>query len=140
MNPQDSLSTNNPRIGISSGRGGIPVTAGRLAADFHADELGRVRVHQVNAAPDTLAHMIFGRDAVEATCVHHQTPGAIGERLVASIVADDGAVEVVEDRERRVLGVIWHPKLGLDRTPTHQLVYDRLVQQARIGVPTGAAR
>jgi putative glutamine amidotransferase len=101
------------------------------ASDVHVDELGLVRAHQVAVRSGTLAREVFGRDHVEATCVHHQAPDRIGDGLVASVVAPDGNVEAVEDRARRVLGVIWHPELGLDRTPTHQLVYDWVVAQAR---------
>lgn len=108
------------------------------ASDIDVDDLGAVRVHQVDVVAGTLAREVFGRDAVEATCVHHQAPGELGLGLVASVIARDGSVEAVEDRERRVLGVIWHPELGLDRTPTHQLVYDWVVEQARRRFPTGA--
>jgi len=110
------------------------------AQDVHVDELGLVRAHDVAVREGTLAHEVFGRARVEATCVHHQAPERVGDGLVASVVADDGAVEAVEDRARRVLGVIWHPELGLDRTPTHQLVYDWVVAEARRGAAVEASR
>lgn len=101
------------------------------ASDVHVDALGMVRVHRVTVRPDTLARDVFGSEEVEATCVHHQAPEVIGAGLFASVVAADGGVEAVENRDLNLLGVIWHPELGLDRTPTHQLVYDWVVQQAR---------
>lgn len=109
------------------------------AVDVQVDDLGLVRAHDVNVAEGTLAHAVFGATRVEATCVHHQAPDRIGTGLEASIVADDDAVEAVEDRASRVLGVIWHPELGLDRRPTHQLVYDWVVEQARLPTTVGAA-
>ncbi len=99
-------------------------------ADIHVEALGTVRVHEVNVAEGTLAHRIFGRSRVEATCVHHQAPDRLGDGLTASVLADDGSVEAVEDEARRIFGAIWHPELGLDRTPTHQMVYDWVVQEA----------
>lgn len=102
------------------------------AVDVEVDDLGLVRVHDVNVAEGTLAHEIFGATRIEATCVHHQAPDRIGPGLEASIVADDGVIEAVEDRAARVLGVIWHPELGLERMPTHQMVYDWVVEQARL--------
>ncbi len=105
------------------------------ARDAHSPELGSMRVHNVGVVPETLAREVFGRSEVDATCVHHQAPARIGEGLVASVVAADGSVEAVEDRESRVLGVIWHPELGLDRAPTHQLVYDWVVREARRPAP-----
>ncbi|MBS1676540.1 MAG: gamma-glutamyl-gamma-aminobutyrate hydrolase family protein [Actinobacteria bacterium] len=107
------------------------------AQDIHVDALGRVRVHDVNVLEGTLAYQVFGRNRVEATCVHHQAPGAIGAGLIASVLADDGSIEAVEDPEHELLGLIWHPELGLERTPTHQLPYDWVVERARIA---GAVR
>lgn len=101
------------------------------ASDIHVDELGLVRVHEVNVRAGTLAREVFGLDVVEATCVHHQAPDVIGTGLVASVTAADGTIEGVESAAEEVLGVIWHPELGLDRTPTHQLVYDWVVARAR---------
>ncbi len=110
------------------------------ASDAHADDLGLMRVHEVDVAEGTLAHEVFGQPVVEATCVHHQAPDRLGDGLVASVAARDGTIEGVEDRDARVLGVIWHPELGLDRASTHQLAYDWVVREARRGVPTGAGR
>ncbi|MCD6725874.1 MAG: gamma-glutamyl-gamma-aminobutyrate hydrolase family protein [Solirubrobacteraceae bacterium] len=107
------------------------------AQDARSPELGPMRVHHVGVVPETLAREVFGLSEVDATCVHHQAPARIGEGLVASVVAADGSVEAVEDRESRVLGIIWHPELGLDRAPTHQLVYDWVVREARRPAPTG---
>lgn len=102
------------------------------AHDIQVEDLGRVRVHDVNVLEGTLAHRVFGRNRVEATCVHHQAPDAIGDGLVASVLADDGAIEAVEDAERELLGLIWHPELGLERNATHQLPYDWVVERARV--------
>lgn len=129
-----------PVLGICRGMQMINVAAGGSlrdevahpdATDVHVDALGRLRVHRVKVRPDTLAHEVLGATEVEATCVHHQAPDVIGAGLCASVVAADGTVEAVENRDRSLLGVIWHPELGLDRTPTHQLVYDWLVRSAR---------
>ena len=128
-----------PVLGICRGMELINVSRGGTlrdgvthpdAGDVHVDALGNVRVHRVEVRPGTLAHEVFGEREVEATCVHHQAPDVIGAGLFASVLAADGAVEAVESRELRLLGVIWHPELGLDRAPTHRLVYDWIVREA----------
>ena len=101
------------------------------ASDIHVHELGLVRVHDVTVHADTLAREVFGSEEVEATCVHHQAPDVVGDGLVASVLAADGGIEGLESPGQQVFGVIWHPELGLDRTPTHQLVYDWVVARAR---------
>jgi putative glutamine amidotransferase len=128
-----------PVLGICRGMELINVSQGGTlrngvshpdASDVHVDALGNVRVHRVKVRPGTLANEVFGAREVEATCVHHQAPDVIGAGLFASILSEDGAVEAVENRDLRLLGVIWHPELGLDRAPTHRLVYDWLVREA----------
>lgn len=106
------------------------------ASDITVAALGKVRVHDVNVTEGTLAHKVFGQTRVEATCVHHQAPDRIGDSLTVSVTADDGGVEAVEDPDSNLLGVIWHPELGTERTHTHQLVYDWLIDEAtaRAGV------
>jgi putative glutamine amidotransferase len=128
-----------PVIGICRGMELINVAYGGTlrngvqhpeAVDVVSDQLGTMRVHDARVDAGTLAHTVFGEQRVEATCVHHQAPDRVGDGLVASIRSGEGDVEGVEDAARRVLGVIWHPELGLERTPTHQRLYDWVVTEA----------
>jgi gamma-glutamyl-gamma-aminobutyrate hydrolase PuuD len=57
---------------------------------------------------------------------HHQGFGRLGEGLRVAAHADDGAVEAVEDPERRfTLGVLWHPEAGEDMK-----LFEALVEHA----------
>lgn len=57
---------------------------------------------------------------------HHQGFGRLGEGLRVSAHADDGAVEAVEDPNRRfALGVLWHPEAGEDMK-----LFEALVEEA----------
>lgn len=109
---------------LSNGDGHAAAEAVEVAA------LGEVRVHRVQVDRGTLAHAALGEDSALASCAHHQVVDRVGEGLVASVRSREGAVEAVEDRERRVLGILWHPELGLDRTDTDQRIYDWLVREA----------
>lgn len=106
------------------------------AVPEQVSDLGEVHFHEVGVVAGTLAAKVFGAERVEASCVHHQAPGDVGAGLTASVIADDGSVEAVEDREANVLGVIWHPELALDRADTHQLVYDWVVERAAEALPS----
>jgi putative glutamine amidotransferase len=94
-------------------------------------ELGVGRCHPVSLARGSRAASLFEAETVEAVCVHHQAPDRIGQRLVASGVSADGLVEVLEDADRWVLGVIWHPEQALGRAPSHRRVYEALVEEAK---------
>lgn len=100
------------------------------AHDLHLPELGTGRVHQVDLEPDSRARALFDRARVEAVCVHHQAPDRIGQGLRVTGRAADGEVEILEDPDQWVLGVIWHPEQALDRDPQHLTVYQALVQEA----------
>lgn len=134
-----ALDRDLPVLGICRGMELINVAFGGTLRDgvSHSDavpenvsDLGEVHFHDVDVVEGTLAAEVFGRDSVEASCVHHQAPDVIGEGLTASVVSADGSVEAVESAERDLLGVIWHPELALERTGTHQLVYDWVVSRA----------
>lgn len=136
---QGALERGMPVLGICRGMELINVAYGGTLRDGvnHPDavaesvsELGLVHFHDVEVVAGTLAADVFGAARVQASCVHHQAPGEVGAGLTASVLADDGSIEAVEDRECDVLGVIWHPELALDRAGTHQLVYDWVVARA----------
>lgn len=134
-----ALERSMPVLGICRGMELINVAFGGNLRDgvSHPDavaenvsELGEVHFHEVEVVAGTLAAEVFGAARVQASCVHHQAPGEVGAGLTASVLADDGSIEAVENRESEILGVIWHPELALDRADTHQLVYDWVVARA----------
>jgi putative glutamine amidotransferase len=138
---EGALGRGLPVLGVCRGMELINVSRGGTlrngvehpeATDVDVADLGRVRVHDVTVVEGTLARAVFGSDRTEATCVHHQAPDVVGAGLVASVISDDGSVEAVEDADAELLGVIWHPELGLDRHDSHQLVYDWVVERARV--------
>jgi len=102
-----------------------------LGEDIDLPELGVGRCHAVSLTPGSRAAALFEAETVEAVCAHHQAPDRVGSRLLASGVAADGLIEVIEDLDRWVLGVIWHPEQVLGRAASHLRVYEALVEEAR---------
>jgi putative glutamine amidotransferase len=75
----------------------------------HRLERGTFVDHEATFAPGSLAHELFGEQAV-VNSSHHQAVAAPG-RLTVTGWAPDGTVEVCEDPEARfLLGVQWHPE------------------------------
>lgn len=53
---------------------------------------------------------ILGTDHVVARSGHHQAVAEVGDGLVVAARALDGVIEAVEDRDRWMVGVQWHPE------------------------------
>lgn len=109
-------------------RSGVEHRAGRPA---RLDGLLGARVHWVPIIePDSRVRSAVGADVVPAICLHHQAPDRIGHGLRVTAVSEDGIPEVVEDPDRWVVGVLWHPEQGLDQDPMHRRLYEALVAAA----------
>lgn len=98
----------------------------RVDHDGHREARGAFSEHEVTLAPGSRTAAIIGTET-RVLSSHHQGPERIGRGLEAAGWAEDGTVEVVEDPERFVLGVLWHPEEGEDKR-----LFEALVEQARV--------
>jgi len=84
------------------------------------------RAHSARVQPGTRMHAITGRDELRINSFHHQGVQRLAESLQASVWAEDGLIEAVEDRERPwVVGVQWHPERGESAAPGDRRDPDR---------------
>ncbi len=91
----------------------------------HKHTPGEFADHDVAVEPGTRLGEIVGAHA-PVKSHHHQGFGRLGRGLRPAAHADDGAVEAVEDPERRfALGVLWHPEAGEDMK-----LFEALVEEA----------
>jgi putative glutamine amidotransferase len=67
------------------------------------------RVHDVVIESGTILNAIYG-DVVRTNSFHHQAVNVPGDGLRVVGHARDRVVEAIEDPERRLLGVQWHPE------------------------------
>jgi putative glutamine amidotransferase len=91
-------------------------------AATHKQAPGVFARHDVKVAADSRLGSILGGRALVLSH-HHQAPRRLGRDLEAVAWADDGTVEALEDRSRRLLlGILWHPEEGEDRALFEALV------------------
>jgi putative glutamine amidotransferase len=84
-------------------------------ADHRKPGVGEV--HSVNLVPGTRLADIVGADSCLVNSRHHQAVARVGQGLVVSAEAPDGAVEGLEHPGKRfVVAVQWHPE---DRVLSH---------------------
>jgi putative glutamine amidotransferase len=100
------------------------------AEPYTLDGLEGALSHDVEIVPGTRAHTIFGSQ-MRAICLHHQAADTLGKGLVVSAVAADGIIEIIEDPDRWVLGVLWHPEQAIDGVAMQARLYGALVEIAR---------
>ncbi|HUF98268.1 MAG TPA: gamma-glutamyl-gamma-aminobutyrate hydrolase family protein, partial [Ilumatobacter sp.] len=69
-----------------------------------------VAVDTIAIVPNTLAHDLYGGSR-QVNSLHHQTVDAVGPGLVVAGRSVDGTVELLEDSDRHVLALQWHPEM-----------------------------
>lgn len=100
------------------------------------DEHRSTRRHHVSVAPDcmlahALATQIHDGDRVLVNSYHHQAVSVPAPGLTAVAYAHDGTIEAVEDRDRRLLGVQWHPEMHAGIDPVFTWFIQQLGEEKR---------
>jgi len=72
---------------------------------------GSIGIHRVLVKEGSLLHEILGSTEVRANSMHHQAVKDVGEDLVVTATAPDGIIEGFESRDKKIIGVQWHPEL-----------------------------
>ncbi len=74
------------------------------------DRSGRERTHDVSCVGSSVVASLVG-EGLMVNSLHHQILDRLGQGLIATAKAPDGAIEAFETADARVLGVQWHPEL-----------------------------
>ena len=122
---RQSIDAGLPVLGICRGHQLLNVLyGGTLVQDMapgdvvHSDPaplpgVGPWAWHEVDVRPGTKVSGLYGGGAavtVKIASGHHQAVARVGAGLVVTAVAGDGTVEALEDPERWVASVQWHPE------------------------------
>ncbi len=86
-------------------------------------------VHSVRVDTDSALSRIVGKDRLETNSLHHQAVDRLGRQLAAVAWADDGVIEAVEDPDREIVAVQWHPEQMPDR-PEQMRLFGWLIDRA----------
>jgi len=83
---------------------------------------GQTAAHRVDLDPKSYVSQIVGSPVIAVNSFHHQAVDTLGEGLVATGWAPDGATEAIEDPGRKfMIGVQWHAELMVDQPEQYQL-------------------
>lgn len=126
-----------PTLGICRGMQAINISRGGTLLQHipdlwvtveHRQKMpGQTASHRVDLDPESQVAKIVGSPLIAVNSFHHQAVGDIGEGLVVTGHAPDGATESIEDPSRDfMIGVQWHAELMVDQPEQfalfHQLV------------------
>lgn len=85
--------------------------------------------HTVGVEPSSRLHKVVGSDEIEVNSIHHQSIARLADSLRIVACAPDGVVEAVEDPDRELLAVQWHPESLVPAEP-HLALFEWLVGSA----------
>ena len=57
---------------------------------------------------------ILGRSSINVSSYHHQAVKKVGKGLVVSARSGDKIVEALENQDKNIIAVQWHPELKKD--------------------------
>jgi putative glutamine amidotransferase len=102
-------------------------------------EPGTERTHWVRFQPGSRVSQVMQRSRTKVNSFHHQAVARLGEGLVATGWAPDGAIEAVEATDRDfVLGVQWHAECLVTRPAQAALFAAFVVAAAAYERPAAA--
>lgn len=136
-----------PLLAICRGAQVLNVAAGGTLVQDIPSAITTTVPHRVPEPRDAVAHAIRVREgsrlhaalgpSVDVSCQcrvnsrHHQSVGRVGDRLVASAVAEDGVIEAIEAPAAPFcIGVQWHPE-NFQRTGDFRPLFEAFVSAAR---------
>ena len=106
-----------PIFGICGGIQGLNVYFGgslKRVDGVDAHRNGESRVHEINVEKDSFVYDVFGTERARVNSHHNWTLDRVATNLRVVARTDDGVIEAVEDRERRIYATQWHPELSMD--------------------------
>ncbi len=111
------IKAGKPIFGICGGMQALNVYFGgslKLVDSVDAHRNGESRAHEINVEKDSFVYEVFGAERVRVNSHHIRTLDRVAPNLRVVATTDDGVIEAVEDRERRIYATQWHPELSMD--------------------------
>lgn len=130
---QQAISQNKPLFGICRGMQMINVAlGGTLIPDlghknkihlktkdnnidytkFNLENVDTELAHDIVISKQSPLYDIFG-EKIKVNSVHHQAIDKLGQGLTVDAVSEDGVIEIVSNKDKKILGVQFHPEFDL---------------------------
>jgi len=131
-----------PVFGICRGMQLMNVTfGGGMIQDIYAQKKATIghkqdsairsqATHAATLKEGSLMEQLLGKEPLGVNSYHHQAVNGVAPGFVASAVAADGIIEAMENREKNLYAVQWHPEEMYIRYPRFANLFRYLVETA----------
>ncbi len=90
-----------------------------------------IHYHPISVKSDTKLFDIFKTNTYSVSSDHHQAVDKLGENLVASALADDGIIEIVEHEDHNfIMGLQGHIEKITNNFPLYNKVIEAFIEEA----------
>lgn len=127
------VNSERPILGICRGLQIINVAFGgdliqdiKTASNHKWEEKTGDKVHMIKTADSSFLRSIYG-EYFPVNSAHHQAIKNIAPDFDISAKSDDGIIEAIENREKKIYAVQWHPERMAFRNRRNDTVDGRLV-------------
>lgn len=86
--------------------------------------------HSIKINEGTLLHELFKKDTTYVNSFHHQILDKVAEGFTVGAMSTDGVVEAIENKEKNILAVQWHPEMLHRSTPEMNVLFSDLIEKA----------
>ena len=89
--------------------------------------------HAINIDTTSRLYRVLGQERVMVNTSHNFSIKKLGKGLKVTAIGDDGVIEAIEDNERNIMGVQFHPEFlyGKLRIKKFLPIFENLVKEAR---------
>ncbi len=88
--------------------------------------------HNVKIKSGSLLEKIIGQNALDTNSIHKEGFIEINDKVIASAIAEDGAIECIEmPNKKHIIGVQWHPEFLIEEGSLHLKLFESLVNAAK---------
>lgn len=108
----------------------IPSREYNSTSHEQAIEIPSEPTHVISINKSSLLYRALGKESIAVNSYHHQAVDRIAGGFIVSAIAKDGIVEAIENEEKNIFAVQWHPECMYKRFEDFSKIFKLLCEKA----------